>query len=131
MNTAIIPFAQGIGFSIPIDRAQSLAQEIIEHGRVIRPYLGITGFDVNKQIAAYYELPTAEGVIIMRVAPDSPADRAGLRQGDIILKIDGEEVDSMEEVTKTIRDKDIGDQIQLEILRNEERRIIETRLGKS
>ncbi|HUL62723.1 MAG TPA: trypsin-like peptidase domain-containing protein, partial [Methanocella sp.] len=73
MNSANIPFAQGIGFSIPINLAMRIAKELIEHGKVVRPWLGILGVGVNKELAEYYNLSATEGVLVTRSFENSPA----------------------------------------------------------
>ena len=75
VNTANIPFAQGIGFAIPTNTARRIAKEIIEHGRVVRPYLGVAGLTLNRDIAESYELPHQNGVLVVKVGRGSPADQ--------------------------------------------------------
>ncbi|MFQ6137427.1 MAG: S1C family serine protease, partial [Candidatus Hydrothermarchaeales archaeon] len=84
MNTAIfspIRGSIGIGFAIPINTAIEVAGELIEHGKVIRPWLGITGMTVTEDVAKALDLPVERGVLIVSVAKDSPAEKAGLRGG--------------------------------------------------
>lgn len=94
INTAIIAGAQGIGFAIPINLAKLSIEEILKFGRVIRPRLGIYGVDVNKPMAKYFRLSVDKGVLVAGVVPGSPADDAGIRQGDVITAIDDEELNS-------------------------------------
>ncbi len=89
MNSANIPFAQGIGFSIPLNSAMIVAKELIEHGKVMRPWLGILGIGLNKDIAQYYNLSVDEGVLITRSFQNSPAWAQGITSGDIIMSVDG------------------------------------------
>ncbi|MBS7634512.1 trypsin-like peptidase domain-containing protein [Candidatus Bathyarchaeota archaeon] len=102
INTAIIPFAQGIGFAIPINAAKEVANDIILYGFHTRPWLGISGVSVNRQIAEYYDLPVERGVLVVEVAPDSPADRSGIVRGDIILEFNNERVDSIEDLQRIL-----------------------------
>ncbi|WP_243666306.1 S1C family serine protease [Vulcanisaeta sp. JCM 16159] len=95
MNTAIIAGAQGIGFAVPINLVKLTIDEILRFGRVVRPRLGIFGTDINKPLARYFRLPVEKGVLVVKVLPGSPADDAGIRQGDIITAIDDEELSSI------------------------------------
>ena len=95
MNTAIIAGAQGIGFAVPINLVKLTIDEILRFGRVVRPRLGIYGVDLSKPMARYFRLPVEKGVLVVGVLPGSPADDAGLRQGDVITAIDDEELSSI------------------------------------
>ncbi|ADN51653.1 S1C family serine protease [Vulcanisaeta distributa] len=95
MNTAIIAGAQGIGFAVPINLVKLTIDEILKFGRVVRPRLGIYGVDLSKPMARYFRLPVDRGVLVVGVLPGSPADDAGLRQGDVITAIDDEELSSI------------------------------------
>lgn len=117
MNAANIPFAQGIGFSIPINTAMAIAKELIEHGKVIRPWLGILGIGLNKEIASYYNLSAEEGVLITRSFENSPAWAEGITSGDVILKVDGKAIKDMTELAGYVRKKKIGDTITLSVRR--------------
>ena len=117
VNTANIPFAQGIGFAIPINSARKIAKEIIEHGRVIRPYLGISGLTLNRKIAESYEIPTDNGVLIVQVGRGSPAHRSGVSAGDVIVEADNAPLKEWEDLQHVIKSKKVGDQIELTIHR--------------
>jgi serine protease Do len=120
VNTANIPFAQGIGFAIPINTARRIAKEIIEHGRVVRPYLGVSGLTLSREIAESYDLPQQKGVLIMKVGRGSPADRAGVSQGDIILEADKKRLDGWEDLQHVIQGKSVGESLELFIARSEQ-----------
>jgi len=80
INTAKMPYAHGIGFAVPINIAKTVMTELIQNGRVInRPWIGISYVRITRQLAQYYRLPTTEGVLIVQVESQSPADDAGLR----------------------------------------------------
>ncbi|MEM2910719.1 MAG: trypsin-like peptidase domain-containing protein [Nitrososphaerota archaeon] len=117
LTTAIIPFAQGIGFAIPINTAKRVAEDIISVGYVRRPWLGIIGVSLNPTISAYYNFPVDEGVLVYRVAPNSPAHLAGIRESDIIVAIDGESVNSIEMLKKIIDSKKVGTEIEISLVR--------------
>lgn len=117
MNSANIPFAQGIGFSIPLNSAMVIAKELIEHGKVLRPWLGILGIGLNKDIAQYYNLSVDEGILITRSFQNSPAWAQGITSGDIILSVDGKPVKDMAELAGYVRKRKIGDEITLAVRR--------------
>ncbi|PUA31447.1 MAG: trypsin [Candidatus Terraquivivens tikiterensis] len=117
ITTAIIPFAQGIGFAIPINTAKRVADDIISVGYVRRPWLGIIGVSLNPTISAYYNFPVDEGVLVYRVAPNSPAHLAGIRESDIIVAIDGESVNSIELLKKKIETKKVGADVEISLVR--------------
>ncbi len=98
INTAIIPFAQGIGFAIPINASKQCSSEIIVHGAITRPWLGITGLNITRDVASHYDLPVERGVLVAKVEPNSPAEKAGVSRGDIILEFDGSKVDRVEDL---------------------------------
>jgi len=122
INTANIPFAQGIGFAIPINTAKYVVEQLLEKGRVIRPWLGITGLTVTKEVATYYNLPTRSGVVLAGIVRGGPADEAGLEEGDIVVGADGTAVDTMEQLQREIRRKKPGDVLNLTIVRDGRRR---------
>jgi serine protease Do len=105
INTAKIPYGQGIGFAVPINTVKSILNDLIENGRVTRPWLGISTVKLNPRIASYYRLPLVHGALIVNVEPYSPADNAGLRRGDIIEEIDGNKIESPSQISSYIRKK--------------------------
>jgi S1-C subfamily serine protease len=120
VNTANIPFAQGIGFAIPINTARKIAKEIIEHGRVIRPYLGISGLTLNREIAESYEISTEKGVLIVQVGRGSPAHRSGISAGDVIVEADKAPLKEWEDLQHIVQNKKVGDNLELTISRGKD-----------
>ncbi|MCS7142165.1 MAG: trypsin-like peptidase domain-containing protein, partial [Candidatus Nitrosocaldus sp.] len=82
INTAMISQAQGIGFAVPVNTVRMILDDLIRFGRVVKPWLGIVGMDVTKEVASYYGLGVDEGVLVVRVVPDGPAAEAGIEEGD-------------------------------------------------
>ena len=117
VNTAIIPYAQGIGFAIPINLARKVSEELITYGRVIRPWIGVVGVTINEKIAAYYNLPVDKGALIIEVAPRSPAYKAGIRLGDIITGIGEIPINNADGLKKEISRRRIGEEIEVHIIR--------------
>lgn len=118
INTAIIPFAQGIGFSIPIKNAIPVAEELILHGKPLIPWLGIVGLDINEAIASYYGLPVKSGVLVVKVIPLSPAFKAGIASGDIILSINETKLSSVQELQREIKKLGVKNKAKITLLRN-------------
>ncbi len=129
INTAKMPYAQGIGFAIPINVAKTILNELIINGRVKnRPWLGISAIAITKQLADYYRLPTKEGALIAEVQPNSPAKNADLRKGDIIDSINGKRILNPLQISSEIRKKAIQDKITLKINRYGKMLDVETEL---
>jgi S1-C subfamily serine protease len=131
INSANIPFAQGIGFSIPVTGAKHIADELIAHGKVVRPWLGILGVGINPQIAQYYKLPSDKGILVTRVFENSPAFVAGIAPGDVIVEADHKDIKDMNELTKELRSKKVGDEFAVTIQRGPEKGDIGMRLAES
>ncbi len=131
VNTANIPFAQGIGFAIPINTARKIAKEIIEQGRVVRPYLGISGLTLNRDIAESYNIPKEKGVLVVKVGRGSPAQRSGMAAGDIVLEADSKALERWEDLQHAVQNKKVGEKLQLSIGRNRDRGKIEVILEEA
>lgn len=130
ISTAIIPYAQGIGFAIPINAAKTSSTDIILHGAVMRPWLGITGLNITGKVADYYELPVNKGILVVNIASNSPADKAGMRRGDIIVEFDGKEVNRVEELQSVLLERRPGDKAELTLLRGSKRGRLEVILER-
>ena len=105
INTAKIPYGQGIGFAVQINTVKAVLTDLIENGHVTRPWLGISTIKLNSKIASYYNLPLMHGALIVDVEPFGPADNAGLRRGDIIEEINGNNIETPSQVSSYIRKK--------------------------
>jgi S1-C subfamily serine protease len=120
INTANIPGAQGIGFAIPINTAKTVLEDIVRYGRVTRPWLGVIGLDISRELAQRFNLAVDSGILVMRIIPESPAERAGLQSGDVIAAIEDKQVNSMENLQKQIRARRAGDSVSLVVVRGSE-----------
>ncbi len=130
INTAMLPWAQGIGFAIPINTVKEIAEEIIEFGHVRRSYMGFLGVGVNPQIARTYSLGVKEGVLIAQVVPRSPVARAGLQEGDVIIAFDGEQITSMGEIQEQLRKREVGSRVEVTVVRGRNQRRLSLILGE-
>lgn len=117
INTANIPGAQSIGFAIPINTAKTVLEDIVKHGRVTRPWLGIIGIDISRELARRFNLTVDTGVMVMRVIPESPAERADLQSGDVVAAVGDAHVASMEDLQREIRTRTAGDAVSLVVVR--------------
>lgn len=120
INTAIFSRSggsQGIGFAIPVSLAKDVMQQIIEHGHVIRGWLGVAIQGITPQLAESFNLKSTNGVIITNIIIDGPADKAGLTRGDVITKINGVELKNVRHALNTISRSKPGDKIKIEGVR--------------
>ena len=127
INTAIIKNAQGLGFAIPINRAAEIGQTLIAEGKVEHPYIGISMVSLNEQTKTQLSqqnkklnLTNEEGIFIVRVMPNSPAEKAGLKAGDIITGIEGIEVKDSSQVQRQVALREVGSELSLNIRRNDQ-----------
>ncbi len=122
INTAI--FSQsggshGIGFAVPIQLAREVMAQIVEHGRVIRGWLGITGQDLTPALAESLEIGFRSGILVSGVLEGGPADQAGLKPGDVIVRIDRRAVDDSQQMLKTIAAKTPGSPLSITVYRDD------------
>ena len=126
INTAIRADAQGLGFAIPIETAQRIANQLFTKGKADHPYLGIhmvnlspeTKEAINTQEELDFKITEDEGVLIVKVIPNSPAQQAGLQQGDTIVRVKEQTVNSSLQVQEQVEISEIGQALELEIIRN-------------
>lgn len=117
INTAIIPFAQGMGFAIPINSAKTCTNGIVNEGAPRNPWLGIVGLTLTGDLARYYGFPVDHGVIVTKIAPGSPAESAGLASGDIIVEVGTKEISQIEDLVKEIHKRTVGEKLNVAVLR--------------
>lgn len=117
INTAIVPYAQGIGFAIPINAAKQVMNDLVKYGRVRRAWLGVYMQPVTTEIADAFGLKSQEGALVSDVVPGSPAEKAGLRRGDVVTTLEGVPVKTPEDLSKAVRKQVAGDTVKLGIIR--------------
>ncbi|MDI3547985.1 MAG: serine protease Do [Halanaerobiales bacterium] len=134
INTAVSTQGQGIGFAIPINEVKPIVRDLQEKGEIVRPWLGIWYMEMDprfkEEYKEYYGLEELNGVMVTKVVPDSPADKAGLRPNDIITKIEETEIKKSDDVKEIIDSKKIGDRIIIHVIRNGQSKLIFARIGK-
>jgi len=134
INTAIYSRSggnQGIGFAIPIELARNIMDNLIAHGRVIRGYVGVELDDVNPDMAEFFSLKDAGGVVISDVKEGSPAEKAGIERGDVVTKFDGRKISKSDEFRRYAAEAEPGSRVALEIIRDGKPRTIEIKMGES
>lgn len=137
INTAIRADAQGLGFAIPIETAQRIANQLFVKGKADHPYLGIHMVNlspeskeaINSQEELGFRITEDEGVLIVKVIPNSPADKAGLQQGDTIVKVKEKDVANSLQVQEQVEISEIGQALAVEIIRNGKTEVVEVKLG--
>jgi serine protease Do len=131
VNTAIQANAQNIGFSIPIDVAKEVCENLIAHKKIMRPWLGLSMQDVDEVLAKSLGVPeTTKGAAVAQVLNGSPAQRGGFERADIIEKIDGRDIHSSKEVQELVRSHKVGDTLNFFILRNKVGQALSLTIGE-
>ena len=122
INTAIIAPGQsgsiGIGFAIPANAASNVIDQLIEFGETKRGWLGVRIQEVTKEIAEVEKLKKPAGALVASVGQNSPADKAGIKAGDIILEFDGKKIDTMRTLPKVVANTKVGKSVELKVWRN-------------
>ncbi|HXQ25008.1 MAG TPA: DegQ family serine endoprotease [Candidatus Acidoferrales bacterium] len=134
INTAILAGDgggnQGIGFAIPINMARSVMDQIVSHGKVVRGYLGLYPQDVTPTLAKQFGVPQTGGALVGEVSPDTPASRAGLKRGDVILALNGQTVNSANDLRLHISQMAPGTNVKLQIARDGKTQDVTVALGE-
>jgi serine protease Do len=121
VNTAILSRTggfQGIGFAIPANLARSVMEQLVTTGKVVRGYLGVTMQEMDADLAAHFDLPNRNGALVSEVVPDSPADKAGIKYGDVITQLDGKPVKDSRHLKLAVANYAPGQKVSAELLRD-------------
>ncbi|WP_043526821.1 Do family serine endopeptidase [Litchfieldella xinjiangensis] len=133
INTAIFSRSggsQGIGFAIPTNLARDILEQLVTQGRVIRGWLGVEAQEMTQELASSFGLNTLDGVVIAGVVPGGPADQAGLRPGDILLKVNDRPIIDARAAMADIAAIEPGNRLALEVVRNGQRREVKVEVGE-
>jgi serine protease Do len=133
INTAILSRSggyQGVGFAIPIEMATKVMEDLVAGGKVVRGWMGVVIQNIDETMAQALGLDEATGVVVSEVTKDSPADKGGLKQGDIILEFEGTKVDDTVGLRNAVVETDPGTKVEIRILRNSKGKRIYLELGE-
>jgi serine protease Do len=131
INVAIASNAENIGFAISTDTAIPVVQSIIAEGKVARPWLGVEVATVTSTIQHYYNLAVGAGALITSITSGGPADKAGLRPGDVITKLDNENISTTQDLVSAISSHQIGDHVEITYYRGSAQKVTNVTLGES
>lgn len=138
INTAIRADAMGIGFAIPIDKAKELKDQLARGEKIRHPYLGVQMTNLTPELArlnnedpnAVFMVPEVTGVIVVKVLPNTPAAKSGIRRGDVITEIDGASVRSAEDLQRTVENSRLGQALKVQVLRGDRTQMITIKTGE-
>lgn len=130
INTAIIPYAQGLGFAIPVNKAKEIMGQLVEHGYVKRGWLGVSIRDINKQIARAYGVEGTEGAMINDVFKGDPADKAGIKRGDVVIELNGSKIKDANSFVQKVRTLAPNSTAKLVIVRKGRKMTFNVTLGE-
>ena len=118
INTAVNPSGQGISFAIPMNLASRIASQLLKSGRVVRAYLGVYPQELTLDLAEGKGLQVDSGILVGQVIPDTPAERAGFKRGDVILSFDGKAMSDVNEFRMYVAEVDVGTAVDVLVLRD-------------
>lgn len=133
INTAIITTTggyQGLGFAIPINNAKRILNRLLKGEKVLYGWLGVNIQDLNEDLRNYFGIKEREGVIVLKVYKDSPAEKAGLKEGDLILTFEGQAVKKTRDLIKMVSTSEVGSQISVGIIRSGKKMTVRVKIGK-
>jgi serine protease Do len=130
INSAIVSGGQGIGFAIPINAVKAILPQLKKTGHVVRGWLGVTIQPMTPQLAESFGLKEAKGALVSEVVKDSPAERAGIRRGDIIVSLQGKEVENVSDLPRLVAAIPVGDKINIGLLRDGKKIEVTATIGK-
>jgi len=130
VNSAIVAGGQGIGFAIPINMAKHVVEQIKDKGKVVRGWLGVLVQQVTPEIAEGMKLEEVKGALVSDVTPNGPADKAGIKRGDIIIELDGNKLDSVSQLTSSVAFTAPGTAEKLKVIRDGEEKEISVTIGE-
>lgn len=129
INTAIVPNGQGIGFAIPINTAKNVLPELVSKGKVSRGYLGVNIQNITKELASSLQLKSTKGALVSQVRQDSPAEKAGIKQGDVIVAYNHRDVKDSHELAGVVAATPIGKTVPVKIVRDGKETTLNVRTG--
>lgn len=120
---------QGIGFAVPSDLAKRIVSRLIEGKKIVYGWLGVTVQNLDENLASYFGLAKKEGVLVSQVIADGPAKKAGMKEGDVIVKFDGEEINNVNGLLKAVGNAEAGKKAKIELIRDKKPLALEVEVG--
>ncbi len=130
INTAIIAGGQGIGFAIPINMAKSFLPQLRETGSVVRGWLGVYIQPITKELAGSFGLKDAHGALVAEVMAKSPAEKGGIKRGDVILEFEGKKIDESSDLPRIVAATPVGKKANVKIFRDGKEELLAVKIGK-
>ncbi len=130
VNTAIVKGGQGIGFAIPINMVKAVLPQLKEKGRVVRGWLGVYIQEVTPELAKEFGLKEPKGALVSEVVKGSPADKAGIKSGDIIVEYNGKPVKEMHDLPRMVAMTPPGRKVKIKIIRNGKEKVLTVKIGE-
>lgn len=130
INTAIVRSGQGIGFAIPSDMATGIIDQLTQQKTVSRGWMGVAIQNVTEQLAKYYGIKETKGVYVAKVYEGDPADKAGIKVGDVIYLINDKKIDSSRDLTLTIASSSVGETVNVKLIRDGKEKTVKVKLSK-
>ena len=130
INTAIVSGGQGIGFAIPVNMAKQIVQQLRDEGKVTRGWLGVVVQPLSEELAQSFGLDRPHGALVSEVVKDSPAERAGIKRGDVILRFDGQAIDERNDLPKVVATTPVGKAVTVVVFRDGRERELKVEVGK-
>ena len=130
INTAIVAQGQGIGFAIPVNMARKVMGQLRSKGRVIRGWLGVLIQPINKELAKKFDLKDTKGALVADVVKGGPADKAGIKRGDVIVEFDGHEIKDFHTLSRLAAESEVGGKVKLTVVRKGSPRPINVTIGE-
>ncbi|MDI6781790.1 MAG: DegQ family serine endoprotease [bacterium] len=125
INTAIVAGGQGIGFAIPVDIAKHIINGLIKHGKITHAWLGIYIQNIDETLAKHFKVDPESGVLVADVMKDSPAQKAGIKRGDIITMVNGRKILTPSDLQSEILEKEVGEKVEVTVLRDGKKDVYE------
>ncbi len=130
INTAITAQGQGIGFAIPVNMVKKIAAQLRDKGKVVRGYLGIYFQPVTPELAEQLDMKKPVGALVAQVIKGSPADKAGLKNGDVIIEYDGKDVENWHDLPALVADTPVGKDVEVVVIRDGDEKELEVHIGE-
>ena len=130
INTAIVAGGQGIGFAIPADMAKNVMAQLKDGGKVVRGWLGVVIQNVTEDLAKSFGLSEAKGALVADVSDSGPAEKAGLKRGDVIVGFNGQDIESSSQLPAVVAKTPVGDRVDVDIIRNGKTKTLSVRIGE-